>query len=144
MLPKGYRYPAPKRIAKIKPARIPSTLVPEKETITLIQGRMPGSVEEWRMAMGLYKAGYIFEYQKPVLGGYLPGGQIIDFWITSTYLPTPLYVNGKHWHSNGNIEEYKVAKLKKILRGYIREPVVVWDYELPSVDAAVIIARRRV
>lgn len=142
----AYRFPAShRRVAKIKPAANLAGPRVEPEVIGTVQGQTPGSKEEWRLACALYQLGLAFIYQYPVFGGRVTGGQVIDFWITSTHLPTPLYMNGRAWHNNKNksVDDYKLYKLKKIYHGMIREPVIVWDDEVPSVSAALQVLKRK-
>lgn len=142
----AYRFPAShRRVAKIKPATGIKPPPMEQEVIGTVQGQTPGSKEEWRVACALYQLGYSFVYQYPVFGGRITGGQVIDFWITSTALPTPLYMNGRAWHNNKNatVDDYKLYKLKKVFHKMIREPVVIWDDEVPSIEAALLVLRRK-
>lgn len=128
-----------KRRAKIKPEIYKTTPVVDAEEIGLVQGVTPGSKEEWRIAQALYILGHIFIYQYPVMGGRMVGGQIIDFWVTDTMLPTPVYMNGRAWHNNKNaaVDDYKMSKLMRIYYGRIRKPVLVYDENVPSINMAV-------
>jgi hypothetical protein len=140
-----FRFPTKRRVAKIKPAGRTRELAAPQEVLTPIQGQKPGSKEEWRVAMALYATNHQFEYQHAVFGGRMTGGQIIDFWVTDTYMPTPIFMNGRAWHNNKNAsaDEYKYYKLKKVYHGYIREPLIIWDDEVPTIEAAISILRRR-
>lgn len=141
----GFRFKITARPpAKIKPAIFmhePAVTEP----IGLVQGKNPGSKEEWRVAQALYKLGHEFIYQHDVFGGRVAGGQVIDFWVTDTYLPTPIYMNGRAWHNNKNkaADDYKVSKLKRIYWGRIREPVIIWDTEATSISSAIAVLRRK-
>jgi len=141
----GYRFPATQKTRKIKSAYSLPTPILEPETIGKIQDQTPGSREEWRVAVALYRLKYTFIYQFPVFGGKVSGGQVIDFWITNTHLPTPVYMNGRAWHNNktATVDEYKIYKLKKLFHGLIREPVIIWDDEVPSIPAATSLLRRK-
>lgn len=128
----------PGRRHKMEPIKHkPIEFVDDKFYLNLqpIQGMMPGSKEEYWIALWLYKMGVDFIYQHSVLGGRTrPGGQVIDFWITSTYLPTPLYFNGEGFHNKASeaSDEYKLATLKKRMAGRIREPAIIWGKDVPT------------
>ena len=104
-----------------------------------IQGKMPKSKEEYWVALALMKLEIEFVYQREIFGGdNTLGGQIIDFWIYTTPLPTPLYVQGKYWHTGNRAEEtrLKIAKLISEYFGQINKPQEIWDYEIPTPDIA--------
>jgi hypothetical protein len=141
----GYRFKGvPKRTRRVKASAVAQRFVPEAEVIGTLQGIVPGSKEEWRVGVALNRLGYKYEFQYSVFGGRMAGGQVIDFWVTSTFLPTPVYVNGRAWHdrANARIDDFKLAKLKNIYRGRIREPVVIWDDTVGSIEAAMQVLRR--
>jgi len=129
-----------------KPAAFPTGQAEEKEieVMTPIQGRMPGSKEEWRTAKALDMAHLSYRYQYQVDGGRLPGGQIIDFLVYTAPVPTPLYVQGEYWHGGKRSLEdaIKQAKVTKILGGKVKRPVLFWAADLPSVDAAFMMVKR--
>jgi hypothetical protein len=111
----------------------------EEPPIQPVQGIMPASVQEWRVALALYRLGLSFYYQYEVFGGRsLRGGQIIDFWVFTVPLPTPVYVQGDYWHrgSKEMQDALKVADLKRRYQGQIAEPLLVWEHELTSMDEA--------
>ncbi len=71
------------------------------EAIGLIQGVVPDSVEEWRVANSLTKFGWEFQYQVSVNGGRnLRGGQVIDFLVETAPKQTALYIQGDYWHGS--------------------------------------------
>jgi len=117
----------------------------EPETLPTIQGQEPGSREEWRFAVALQTLGLRFIYLFEVMSYPLRGSQKIDFWVFTTINPTPVYIQGVYWHGGSKTQEsaFKIAELKRIYRGQIREPVQVFDYELPDIPSAIQIARER-
>jgi hypothetical protein len=77
----------------------PQSTNPIDELVGLVDGRNPGSKYEWYTALALWGAGIDFQYQVPVFGGKaVVGGQVIDFLVNTLPLPTPLFVDGQHWH----------------------------------------------
>ena len=71
------------------------------EQIGMIQGKVPDSVEEYRVALSLTKFGWEFQYQYPILGGRsVKGGMIPDFLVETAPNQTALYVNGAYWHGS--------------------------------------------
>lgn len=68
-----------------------------------IQGR-PASDLEWRCYVALRKLGWSDEYiqfQTSVLGGRMPGGQVLDFVLYGFGDVTVIPVNGDYWHRGG-------------------------------------------
>jgi hypothetical protein len=144
----GYRYPA-KTKRRPGTSKLPKGYRDEwkepEEQLTLIQGKVPGSKEEWRVAMALYQMGVEFTYQKPLFGGYWPGGMVIDFWVYKSVRPTPLLVHGDAWHNaqNSATDDWKKSKMKQQYRGFILEPVIIWGSEVPTIDEAKRILKER-
>ncbi len=100
-----------------------------------IQGQMPDSIEEWRVALALARLGIEYEYQKNLLGGRsTKGGTVVDFWLFTAPYPTPLYVEGAYWHSG--VKQYdeltKRALLKQILKGYINDIMTIDATQIKS------------
>lgn len=119
---------------------------PDKEVMTLVQGKMPGSIEEWRFAMGLQIVGMKFYFQYSVGGGGygLAGGQILDFLLKTAPLRTPVYIQGAYWHYQGDrayTSQYKIAQLMHDYRGQYAKPIEVDTRKLTSVPAAVEVIR---
>ena len=111
-----------------------------------IQGKTPGSREEFRVALALdrLKLGYIYQYG--FMGGAsLPGGQIIDFWVYTVPLPTPVYVQGKYWHgsSKRTDDRLKQSRVNRAMKGQVNLPVEIWDYEIPTMDRAYQVCKER-
>jgi len=104
-----------------------------------IQGRPPGSKEESRVSLALdyFGTDYIYQYQFNG-GNQVRGGQLIDFIAKTQPLWTPIYIQSSYWH--GPTKKYadtiKQREFMKATRGYFRDPVLVWDYELTSIEQA--------
>lgn len=72
----------------------------EEEELGLIQGRTPGSKEEYWVSQALYKYEIPFEYQWELFGGTTRrGGLVVDFVVWNPRM-TPFPVHGKYWHKN--------------------------------------------
>ncbi len=127
------------------PAMQPFSLSDSSETteeMGLIYGKMPGSVEEWRVAVALWKLKISFEYQISVRSGTrLRGGQVVDFVVYNPF-PLPVQVFGEYWHTGelGSDDRKKQAIISNL---YGREPVVLWGSELGSQDDADSAVRRK-
>lgn len=112
-----------------------------------VQGKKVGSVQEWRVAYCLMVHLRVpFIYQKPVSGGRVRGGQVVDFWVETKPLPTPVYVNGDYWHHGLKAieDDLKVQSLIREYRGQINMPVILWEHTLPTMDATLTMLREYV
>lgn len=141
-----YQIPKPKRAKKWPTVPIPKPENTEDEIpMGLIQGQEPGSRPEWifSLALDYWKIQYIYQYK--IFDYPFSGGQKIDFWCLTPILPTPVYIQGAYWHGGQRAEEtkYKVWQVADKFRGKIFDPVEVWDYEIPTVDAAIQVVRVR-
>lgn len=142
-----FQMPKPKRTGLQKHA-IPNPEpdpIPEEDPMGLIQGREPGSKPEWRFAVALdyWKIQYIYQYE--VFDYPFSGSQKIDFWCLTPVLPTPVFIQGDYWHGGLRLEETKmnVWKVADRFMGKIFDPVEVWEHEIPTVDAAIQVAKSR-
>lgn len=107
----------------------------QAEEVGLIQGQTPGSVEEWRVAVALWKYNLPFDYQWALYGGRLrKGGQIIDFIVYAPF-KIPLYVNGEYWHQ-GQMGADDKLKLADAERFFGRPPVILWGKDLQTQEDA--------
>lgn len=116
------------------------------EIVTPIQGKDPGSVEEWRYSKGLDYFGIRYYYQYYVLGATFDaaGSQILDFLADTNPLPTPVYIQGLYWHYGGSLDEetrYKIEALMSEYGGVFAEPVIVMAPEVTSISAAIELIR---
>jgi hypothetical protein len=117
-------------------------LIEQKEALGLIQGKEPGSLEEWRVAKALMSMGIEFQYQYAVNGGNaVRGGQIVDFMIYNPF-PVALQVFGNYWHSAQATSEDNL-KLNMLAQLIGSEPLVLWGIDLAT-QAATNEAVRRV
>ena len=107
---------------------------PEEE-IGLINDRVPGSREEWRVAKALWYLEIDFHYQVVVKGGTdVRGGQVLDFLLFIPF-PRPAQVYGEYWHKGqlSSEERLKTAVIEQIY-GY--EPFEWWGIDLETDEEA--------
>jgi hypothetical protein len=136
-------------VAKPKPESMTKAIEMRDNTeppIDTINGITPGSVQEWRVALALRRMKVSFEYQKPVFGGRgRRGGQMIDFWVYTVPLPTPVYVQGSYWHRRSKRveDQLSIQAVKRAYSGQILDPVELPEEELDSVSNAINSIRRR-
>jgi len=123
------------------PIYTPGQEEPEKK---LVQGQNASSLE-WRIALALDYLGYDYIFQYEVFAGRrLRGGQVIDFWVFTVPKPTPIYAQGSYWHKEGSMtDDYKVKRLYNAYNGQIKRPLLIWENEVPSIDAAIRILRNK-
>lgn len=118
----------------------------QEEELRPIQGKKPGSREEYRVSKALDRLKLDYIYQYSFMGGSSrPGGQIIDFWVYTVPLPTPLYVQGKYWHGSGKraSDLLKQSRVARVLRGMVNLAIEIWDYEIPTMEKAYQVCRER-
>jgi len=126
-----FQYPTARR--KKQDTRVTGPVnVPEPdEPMGLIQGKQPGSWEEWRVYLSLLKYKVKFEYQVPIFGGSaVIGGFIIDYVVYDPF-PNALEVNGEYWHS-ADMRPSEALKLAALTAMFNREPYVVWGKDLQT------------
>lgn len=116
-----------------------------EEEITPIQGHDPGSKEEWRFAKALDYLGVYYVYQYAIWDYPFYGSQKIDFLVFTPVLPTPVFIQGTYWHTGKYAEQtkYNLQKVADAFRGQFYDPIEIWDYEIPTVDHAISVAKQR-
>lgn len=103
---------------------------------TYLNGIQAGSNTEVFMYYGLTKLEIRFDYQVPLFGGRsVAGGQVLDF---LAYIPytQPIQTMGPYWHT-GHLGAADAYKLARISNYYNRECLVVWSYDVLSVEDAI-------
>lgn len=136
---------------KLTPRTAPKRRIPAHPPfpeIKLIQGMMPDSKEEYWVALALYKLKLDFEYQYQLFGGRkYKGGQVIDFWVYTVPLPTPIFVQGFYFHyataEKAAQTRLNLMYLKSRLAGKAKEPVEILDTEIPTPDDAYLVVKRK-
>lgn len=132
-----------KRAAKIKVNPRPKEKAMKKDTgepavaDMFIQGKK-ASAPEWRTGKALDKLGLKYKFQYSILGGRNPGGQILDYYIYTVPLPTPLNVQGEYWHrlARNYNDGLKKAQTNELFGNSAMPLVLVWERDLGSVDQA--------
>lgn len=113
-----------------------------------IQGMIPDSKEEYWVALALYRLHLDFEYQHQLFGGRkYKGGQVIDFWVFTVPLPTPIFVQGWYFHyataQKAAESKLNLMYLEARLRGKAMKPVELLDIEMPTPEDAYILTKRK-
>ena len=140
-----FHFTVKRRRQELKP---PNRLEPQtqRETIGLINGLVPGSIEEWRVYLALVKLGIPFDYQVPMAGAFTRqrGSVVLDFLLYDPF-PIPIMVNSLHWHTvqEDEIAQEKIAQVLGVSAEFVREHVV-WDYEIATQADADRVVRARV
>lgn len=109
---------------------------------------MPDSKEEYWVALALWKLHIDFVFQYQLFGGRkYKGGQVVDFWIYTKPLPTPLLVQGWYFHyataERASQTKLNLMYLESRLNGKAMKPVEVIDTEIPTPDDAYIVVKRK-
>jgi hypothetical protein len=96
------------------------------------------SAPEWRVGKALDRLGVKYQFQKSILGGRVPGGQVLDYYIYTVPLPTPLNVQGEYSHrlAKGYTDALKANQTNELFDNSANPLVLVWERELGSVDQA--------
>ena len=129
-------------IVTLKPAHEP---FPE---IKPVQGIMPDSKEEYWVALALYRLKIPFEFQYQLFGGRkYKGGQVIDFWVRTNPLPTPIFVQGWYYHYS-TAEKTAQSRMNLMylegrLRGKALKPVEILDTEIPTPEDTYFVVKRK-
>lgn len=101
----------------------------------LIQGQVPMSTGEWRVAVALWKYKVDFRYQVPIWSVRgVSGAQVVDFVVYSPF-PIPLQIFGEYWHSH-SLTSDDVWALAVIQAEFGVEPIVLWYEDLKDQEAA--------
>lgn len=140
-------------IGKKPRLRLPEKVSGDVKTVTFpqvrpIQGIMPDSKEEYWVALALYKLHIRFTFQYQLWGGrQYKGGQVVDFWVYTVPLPTPILVQGWYFHY-ATAEKTAETKqnlmyLEDRLKGYAAKPIEIMDTEIPTPDDALFVVRRK-
>ena len=110
----------------------------------LVAGKSATSYE-YNIAYGLYVSRLEFLFQVSYWGGRnFRGGLVLDFLVYTAPLPTPVWVNGGYWHGQKR-EKQDAMQQQRLwieLAGIVNRPVIFWDDDCNTLDAAVSAVRR--
>ena len=124
--------------AEAIPRAKPAKQKPPPNPRTQIRGRAVGSSYEANVADALDALGWDYWYQYPVAGGReRRGGIVLDFLIWTRPAATPVWVNGRYWHARrAEQDRLQQAKIKSLLRFSSTDPLIMWDEDCETYDAA--------
>ena len=136
---------------KLTPHTAPLRHIPVTDPfpeIKPIQGIMPDSKEEYWIALALYRLKLDFKFQYQLFGGRkYKGGQVVDFWVYTVPLPTPILVQGWYFHyataQKAAQSRLNIMYLKSTLMGKANEPVEILDTEIPTPEEAYRVTRKK-
>ena len=115
-----------------------------QETIGPVNGRIPDSVQEWRLAQALWYFDLSFEFQVPVRGGrWVHGGQTVDFIVYRPFAQ-PVQVFGDYWHGGAYKNNKDIYNLNILQQIYGVPVIVIEEQELQSYEQAVETVRKKV
>lgn len=130
------------------PDKMSNDFKPPFPEVERVQGIMPDSKEEYWVALALYKLHIDFVFQYQLFGGRkYKGGQVVDFWVYTMPLPTPILVQGWYFHyataERAAQSKMNIMYLESRLKGKANKPVEVFDTEMPTPDDAYIVVKRK-
>ena len=130
------------------PEKISLDTTPPLPEVQRVQGIMPDSKEEYWVALALWKLKIDFVFQYQLFGGRkYKGGQVVDFWVYTMPLPTPILVQGWYFHyataERTAQTKLNIMYLESRLRGRAAKPVEILDIEIPTPDDAYIVVKRK-
>jgi len=100
--------------------------------------RKKATAPEWRAGKALDKLGLTYAFQYSILGGRTAGGQVIDFFIYTVPLPTPMNIQGEYWHraAKNYRDTLKMNQANDLFNNSANQLVMAWERDLGSVDDA--------
>lgn len=117
----------------------------DEPPIQPVQGIMPDSVQEWRVAVALNRLKLDYSFQYAIDGGRTRrGGQVIDFLVYTVPFPTPVFVQGVYWHDRKteNEDHLKQLRAQRLFNGQIAPNVLLKDTELTTMSEAYAVVKR--
>jgi len=115
-----------------------------QEEVPSVQGKQASSYE-YNVAWALEKTQIPYIFQFEFFGGRdVRGGLVVDFLALTHPLSTPIWVNGGFWHKGKRAaeDEYQQTLLFFVARGELNRPVVLWDQDCNTKEAALSAIRR--
>lgn len=105
-----------------------------------LQGIPVDSKEEYYLGTALQITGWRYRYQVPLGPQGRRGSQRLDFLVYTPIRWTAIPLNGVYWHT-GRRDDLLYQERAVKTKGWRYLPV--WDYEVPSITAAIILIRRK-
>lgn len=136
-----------RRSATERPKRPVDKLPPDEvPVLTPIQGRQPGSSQEWFYAKALDIARIRYKYQYTVMApAGIAGSQRIDFLCLVPPKPIPVLMQGFYWHYGSAEKEaetkFKIEQLMQQYRSQFGYPIEVDARRINSISDALLIIR---
>lgn len=110
------------------------------EEVKLINGQMPDSVEEYRVAKALWKLKLDFDFQwiPPVYIARQRGSTVVDFLVKVPPRPVPLFIDGERWHRGPQEQQDDLVRQQMYiaLAGRVAKPVAIPAGQLKDQVAA--------
>ena len=130
------------------PEKIDTRIKHSNPEIQRVQGIWPDSKEEYWVALALWKLHVDFKYQYQLWGGrQYKGGQVVDFWIYTVPLPTPLLVQGWYFHyataEKTARTKMNLMYLESRLNGRAMKPIEIITEEIPTPEDAYNVVKRK-
>jgi hypothetical protein len=92
---------------------------------------MPDSINEVYVAYALETLEVPFEFQQPIGGGKVRGGQVADF-IVMTPFPEAVQVMGRYWHGGQKTDLDRLKQIQIEQAGYLYHEW--WDWETDTYE----------
>lgn len=122
-------------MAKQQPPPKLKAQIEQEEVVGLVQGVMPGSKNEWYVAMALEKLNLDFMFQFSIMGGRsIRGGQVIDFVVFNPNA-IPVFIQGEYWH-NAKKETEDMLKQAAAEEYFKTKPVILMGEETDTREKA--------
>lgn len=114
-----------------------------EDVVGIVQGHMPGSKNEWYVALALDKLKLDYLFQVGINGGRgIRGGQVIDF-VVFTPRPVPVFIQGEYWHKKST-ENEDILKQAAAQEVYGVRPILLMGEETDTRDKAFQAVRTKV
>ena len=113
--------------------------VGDQEITELIQGKVPGSIQELWTSKALERLKVQFFYQYPVDAdmGRIRGSKFVDFMVVTVPLMTGIELFGGYWHEGelGADDRRRQTDIEEALRDRMRVPMtILWAGDMIDED----------
>ena len=100
---------------------------------------------EYNVALALRTLKLEFQFQVSIAGGRGRAfGLVLDFFVMTVPMPTPVWVHGEYYHSGDRREKDLLQQdaVREYMQGAINEPIEIWFSECDTEEKALLSARR--